>query len=332
MPQHVFEFMGRTVSPIIHHKVGSRYSRHPQLATSMWLHPPDSIITLQKYPNEPIRLFQPRIFLWLPHFFVKAMLCPHCGEPLEKNGALPPRRMVDVQDVFYIVSWAYYCRSRCKRYFAGWKHELIESLPASLQYEFPGTISHKSGHSDSVGTILRVANQHKMGPTGVQALLFEAHTLKYSKIYLQYLEMIKDRVDHLESDNLSTASSDGQSSIEAFATVPSFPAFGDFTDPNGYGGFVPSVRWLAMMMNKAIERSEADADQHTACIPPTTIAIDDSHKVSRFDVTSFLWLSDIWLGQQAYGYRRWGSSLQCTVDVNVNLVYSLSSANHDQVS
>lgn len=33
------------------------------------------------------------------------------------------------------------------------------------------------------------------------------------------------------------------------------------------------------MMNKAIECEEADANQHTACLGPDQIAIDDSHKV-----------------------------------------------------
>ncbi|KAF8190775.1 hypothetical protein BJ912DRAFT_1058509 [Pholiota molesta] len=35
------------------------------------------------------------------------------------------------------------------------------------------------------------------------------------------------------------------------------------------------------MMNKAIERDEADANQHTACLAPDQIAIDDSHKVNK---------------------------------------------------
>ena len=33
------------------------------------------------------------------------------------------------------------------------------------------------------------------------------------------------------------------------------------------------------MMNKAIEREEGDANQHTACLAIDQISIDDSHKV-----------------------------------------------------
>lgn len=57
------------------------------------------------------------------------------------------------------------------------------------------------------------------------------------------------------------------------------PAFGNFTDQDKYAGFVPSDCYLAMMMMKVIERDESDANQHTTCLPPDQIAIDDSHKV-----------------------------------------------------
>ena len=57
------------------------------------------------------------------------------------------------------------------------------------------------------------------------------------------------------------------------------PAFGNFVDQDKYAGFVPSNRYLAMMMMKVIEHDEPNANQHTTCLPPDQIAIDDSHKV-----------------------------------------------------
>ena len=57
------------------------------------------------------------------------------------------------------------------------------------------------------------------------------------------------------------------------------PAFGNFADQDKYAGFVPSDHYLAMMMMKVIEHDEPDTNQHTACLPPNQIAIDDSHKV-----------------------------------------------------
>ena len=60
------------------------------------------------------------------------------------------------------------------------------------------------------------------------------------------------------------------------------------SDDQKYAGFVPSVSYLVMMMNKAIEIEEHDADQHTSCLAPAQLAIDDSHKVSRLFPTFFL--------------------------------------------
>ncbi len=236
----------------------------------MWIQPLSILHLIMKYPTDPTHLSIPRVYLWLPHLHVDKLKCPRCRKDLEKNGALPPRRIVDYDSPFYIVSWAYYCRFGCKKHYHGWNHELMNSLPAYIRHDFPAVLSRKGGISESVRTLLRVGNQHKMGPTGVQSLLFEAHTQRYNRILLQYLEMIYERLDSIE---------DMQENIQSYATLSSFPAFGNFSDVDGFNGFVPSVHYLSMMLNKMIEQDEIDANQHTACLPPVALCIDDSHKV-----------------------------------------------------
>jgi len=95
-----------------------------------------------------------------------------------------------MEDLFYIVSWGYYCRDGCHSYFAGWNKTLISSLPAYLRLAFPAVLSHKSGLSHNVTTQLRVGNQHKMGPSGVRSLLSEMHTLKFNIWLAQYAEAV----------------------------------------------------------------------------------------------------------------------------------------------
>ncbi|KAF8222866.1 hypothetical protein L208DRAFT_1039534, partial [Tricholoma matsutake] len=51
----------------------------------------------------------------------------------------------------------------------------------------------------------------------------------------------------------------------------SVPTFGNFSDCQRYAGFVSSEHYLARMMTKGIERSEPDANQHTACLAPDQI-------------------------------------------------------------
>ncbi|KAJ7216942.1 hypothetical protein C8J57DRAFT_1255140 [Mycena rebaudengoi] len=215
---------------------------------------------------------------WLPHFHVKHLNCPHCGAALEKNGAVAPRQVTDWEDNFYIVTWRYYCRDGCKKTYRGWSPRLLDSLPAYLRLAFPATLSRKSGLSHRVITMLRGGNQHKMGPSGVHSLLYEMHTLRFNTLQLQYLERMFEQEFGISQHETGTTV---QSTLHNYSIARHLPAFGDFGDPHRYAGFVPTVSYLTCMMKKAIERDEADADQHTACLPINDLAIDDSHKVNK---------------------------------------------------
>ena len=119
---------------------------------------------------------------------------------------------------------------------------------------------------------LRVGNQNKMGPWGIQALLIEMHTMRFNVLQLQYLEAVFERISRQELGGAT------QSTLHSFMSATT-PNFGNFGDHHGYAGFVPTDRYLSEMMNKAIEREEGDANQHTACLAIDQISIDDSHKV-----------------------------------------------------
>lgn len=285
MPSWLYTYFGTKIAPLLFKKDGRNLLK-PAIfcetqSPSFWIIPPEPVTLLASRRFEPSLYHQPRVFLWLPHFYVHELCCPHCGTVLEKNGALRPRRVTDVHDNYYIVSWAYYCRKGCRKHFAGWGRDLINSLPRYLQLAFPALLSHRSGISHEVMTLLRVGNQHKMGPTGVRALLLEMHTTRFSVLQVQYLEAIFDIVSGHETPNQST-----QETLHEFL-VRRFAGFGDFGSSHQYAGFVPSGRYLSDMMNKAIESDEATANQHTACLSPDQIAIDDSHKVCHVNA---LWI------------------------------------------
>ena len=249
-------------------------SRKSTSSASFWLLPPEPAILLASQHFELSLYHCPRVYFWLPHFLVK-LRCPYCKSKLEKNGALLPRRVTDISDNFYIIGWAYYCHNGCRKHVTGWNQALIESLPRYLRHSFPAILSHKGGLSNEVMGVLRVGNQHKMGLSGVHALLVELHTTRFSKLQVQYLKAIFEVVNSHESIDKTS-----QETLHHFL-MSCFPGFGDFGMPEQYSGFVPSKCFLAKMMNKAIEADEADANQHIACLPPDQIAIDDSHKVGH---------------------------------------------------
>jgi len=281
MPNWLYAYFRDTIEPMIKKKDGRNLVQPPAFTdakshapSSFWIYPPEPTLVLRRQKFDPTILYLPRVFLWLPHFFVKTLNCPKCRKPLEKNGALRPRRITDVDDTFYIVSWAYYCRQSCRAYFHGWSKPLLESLPAYLRLAFPATLSRMTGLSRNVMSLLRVGNQHKMGPSGVRALLYETHTLRFNVRLNQYGEAIFELVQGHQLPE-----SDGaQSSLHSYIQETYLP-YGNFGDPQRNAGHVPSEHYLAEMMNKAIEEEEAEANQHTACLALDQISIDDSHKV-----------------------------------------------------
>ncbi|KAJ7838160.1 hypothetical protein B0H13DRAFT_2367672 [Mycena leptocephala] len=101
------------------------------------------------------------------------------------------------------------------------------------------------------------------------------HRKHSNTLQLQYLESIFELERGADPNHI-------QPNIHAFSSETfQYPTFGDFGSPNQYNAFVPTVPYLSSMMNKAIEREEADADQHTACQSPENLCIDDSHKVNK---------------------------------------------------
>lgn len=278
MANWLYTYFGEVIHPMINKKSGSNFVKPAaysdggvQSPPSFWIHPPEPTFSLACHRLNPTAMYLPRVFFWFPHFLVAALGCPCCGKQLEKNGALPPRRVTDIDHSFYIVTWSYFCRSGCKTSFRGWSQRLLDSLPAYVRLAFPATLSRKSGLSHNVISQLRVGNQHKMGPQGVHSLLLEMHTLRFSRFQAQYLETIFELYQGQQSDN-------SQSTIHTYFEHK-IPSFGNFGDLDGYAGFVPSERYLASMLNKVIEREEGDANQHTACLALDQLAIDDSHKV-----------------------------------------------------
>ena len=282
MPDWLYQYFGKTIAPIIFRKEG-KFLAKPRIysdstSPTFWIHPPEPAILLSRRRFEPALYYRPRIFVWLPHFLVDVLHCPCCKTGvLEKNGALPPRRITDISDNFYIISWAYYCRKGCQTHFAGWSAALIESLPRYIRLAFPAVLSRRSGLSHQVVTQLRVGNQHKMGPSGVQSLLLELHTLRFNTLQVQYLEAIFEIICGHES-SVAASHTGTSNTLHTYLSL-SVPPFGDFGSRQQYAGFVPGERYLAGMLNRAIEADEHDANQHTAIIAPDQIAIDDSHKV-----------------------------------------------------
>lgn len=166
MQSWLYLFFGTKIAPLIFKRDGRNLtkpqnlceSQSPCSPASFWIVPPEPAILLASQRFDPALFHQPQVFLWLPHFFVDHLHCPSCSTALEKNGVLQPCQITDIQDSYYIMSWAYYCQKGCRKHFQRWSQKLISSLLWFVQLAFPAVMSHKGGLSHEVMSLLCVGN------------------------------------------------------------------------------------------------------------------------------------------------------------------------------
>ena len=111
MPLWLYKYFATTITPLINRKDGRHLMKpllfsddRPYTPPTFWINPPEPTISLSLHQFDPTLLWRPQIFIWLPHFFVKELLCPTCGDILQKNGAAHPRRITDINDNFYAIT------------------------------------------------------------------------------------------------------------------------------------------------------------------------------------------------------------------------------------
>ena len=168
-----------------------------------------------------------------------------------------------------------HCCLKCKNPWSGkhtvtynsWDPRIQDMLPHELQAEFPAILSHRNAISADVFTLMRSCFNYGVGSKQFSHILLGLHHQRFSQIHVQYLDGILSRTK-------CTDLNDGHH--------PTFKAFSQFADPEGYAGFVPSSSLLCMVYNSFIEKHGAEIDQKTAMLSADIIAIDHSHKVTVF--------------------------------------------------
>jgi len=119
----------------------------------------------------PSQLYGHRWFYWDPDYLVEGGLhCPNCKSHLHRHGFTRPRRVVDLQNVFYMIGQRHRCPS-CRNAksnnqsvtFNSWDPKIVKSLPASLAAEFPAHLSHRNAIADPVLALMRTCFQFGMG-------------------------------------------------------------------------------------------------------------------------------------------------------------------------
>ena len=211
----------------------------------------------------PEQLYNYRWFYWDPDHLVEGGLkCPNCNNPLDRHGFTRPRRVVDLEDVYYMIGQRHLCRhchhprtNKRSVTFNSWDSRIIQKLPPALAAEFPAWLSHRNAIADSALAVMRTCFQYGMGSKQFSNCLQVLHHRRFDTMHVQYLHAILSRID----------------------PDPSifYQPFGIFTD----WGFIPSSQWLRGMYDKLIEVHGVEIDQKCAMLPAEIVSIDHNHKV-----------------------------------------------------
>ena len=240
----------------------------------------------EKFAPSPEEFYEPTFFVWLPDLFLgkEKIPCPNCkacnrksqrGHVMHLNihgWMRSPRRIVDLHQCLYIVTRRYRCRHPdCKRTYAGWSPALRAALPRALALQFQFHLTYRGGLTDQVVSQLRSSFLHGMGPVPFANLIRNNHIRRYEHAHLQYLELVFAR-KHATFAKL----------------LPRFQPFGEFSDRDGYAGFIPSPQYFRRVYVQFISSHAHEMDQHTSMLSSRLLQIDHSFKVNFLSYISLL--------------------------------------------
>ncbi|KAG2206553.1 hypothetical protein INT47_008570 [Mucor saturninus] len=235
---------------------------------TFWAHRKNPYFILDSNNKDQGYLYTPRVFLYLPHYLVRDLTCPTCEAKIGVKGFNKKpiaRRIIDLNDCFYLMTTRYKCRKKdVKHTFDGCNPALIRQLPLHLQAEFPVVLSHRSGLSKMLFKLMRPLFQHGIGPHRMSKVLRVMHTEKYDELQLQYYTTL----DH-----------DAQSpSVLSMLQSRQYPEFSQFKDKMQYNGYVPSANYISYVYIFLIAKVRPFMDQLMSFVDGTVLKGDHSFK------------------------------------------------------
>ena len=165
------------------------------------------------------------------------------------------------------MSMRYRCKGNCKKSYNAHDHRILRQLPLRLQAEFPAYLTYRSAISKEVGALLRICVQNATGPKRFAQILREMHTLKHSRLELQYLDAVSS-----EARYPSLLSSFGRNKPDVFSK---------FGDRANYAGYVPSANYLRYVYTSVIEAVRPHMDKQMMLLDGKVLKGDHSFKIVK---------------------------------------------------
>eukprot|EP00158_Paraphelidium_tribonemae_P001163 Partr_v1_DN24051_c1_g1_i2_m34736 len=208
-----------------------------------WIRP--KLPLLSRNIPTPGQYPMPRIFLWLPRLLDVDIVCPHCGscKTIVKGWPDKPvaRRVVDLHDCYYLVARRQECKNDgCRKMFSSSHPRVVAALPHHVRELFPAVLTARSGLDKQVVQILRTSVSESFGLDAFRKMLKENHYRRYDSLKLQYYSIKKWASEKGAAEREKATNN----TINVFAVATRLEEFPAFDDPDGYGGFHPSSKYL----------------------------------------------------------------------------------------
>ncbi|KAF8180079.1 hypothetical protein BJ912DRAFT_855402 [Pholiota molesta] len=241
---------------------------------TFWFPQKSTFFLLRQSTPAPQLLYNPRFFLWDPEALCPGGIpCPNCKATLRRHSHLRyPRHCVDQIDSFWLIGYRYKCPN-CQHpksgkrtvTFRSYDSRILDILPRALFLEFPACLSHRSGLSKTVFSMMRSCFQNGMGPKQFSDALRVQHLQHHDTLHLQYLHSLVRQKDMAKWQG---------------KTFEMFLPYDDNSE-KGCHGFVPSMDWLRNMYDQFIESHQDELNQHTSMLSAEICAVDHSHKITK---------------------------------------------------
>lgn len=188
----------------------------------------------QRKPPSPDAWYLPRVFVWLPHitFDFVHLRCKCGGDAIPKAWPEKPRKVYDVDTVYYVFAKQYRCRD-CNSKFMGYDKSILAQCPPFVQEEFPCFFTHRSGVDLKLLRLLASCSDIGVGPATFRTLIREFYTARHTRLERSYYSVVEKILDMQSTQ---------PTALQFIITNPDedVPKFSPFDDKKGYNGVVPS--------------------------------------------------------------------------------------------
>lgn len=239
------------------------------------IYPPHPLMSSSS--ENPSAFYLPKVLVFAPHASKRSgdtKCCPRCGgNKVYGDGWSQFRRIIDVNDCFFVIGQRYRCQARHpNNTFVAWDERLLRATPPHILALLPVILTRKLGVSQALMDLMRSLVDSGMGPFA--EMIKENHTREHHRRELAYLS----RLERLRPDP-----STGQRTMSACRSPP--PHFSLFSTQDGYNGCYGSLGYFRSVYVREMAKLEPRLKRHSAALPARVLSGDHFFKIIKCNFT-----------------------------------------------